>query len=244
MSNPHEKVAVPPPAHKPLAPDFNFALAGRRIRERRLKFRLSTKKLSQLAGVARQTVVRIEMGMPCTAMSLHRIRHALLLFTDQLRRPDREETKFALHRALNSRWTVSIPKGSYQKHVIDDDLIHVNDPAERKRLGGLGLQPFFTAVLDSELPDGTMGQALMELHKPSWVDAHFGNEFVYCLRGPVQITVDGTPCILDVGDSITFDANMPHQYEPAFEVKDDPALILVVVTMKPHEKRSRPETPK
>lgn len=222
---------------------MDLVLAGRRIRERRLKFGLSTQELAEKAGIARYTVIRVEEGKPCTLATFQKIRSALHLFTDQLTRPvDAEEGPCAVHRAERTRWSVSIPKSEYQKRLLDDDPIHVDDPAERRRLGELGFQPFFTAILDSELPGGVTSHALMELHQPSWVDAHFGEEFVYCLRGPVTLTIDGASCTLQEGDAMTFDATKPHQYAPAHPVEpgDPVPLILLVVAMRPGERVPRP----
>ncbi len=222
-------------------PSFDPITVGRRIKERRLKFGLSTERLAEKAGVARYTLIRIEQGKQSTPASLEKIRRALHLFTDQMTRPFADGA-FSVHRSHETRWNVSIPKKEYQKRIQDDDRIHVDDPDERRRLGSLGFQPFFTAILNSELTSGVASQALMELHRPSWVDRHFGEEFVYCLRGDVTITVDDVPCTLHEGDAMSFDATLPHQYAPANAVgPDDPVpLILLTVSLRPNETNPRP----
>lgn len=221
--------------------DLDFATIGRRIRERRQKFGMSVQELADLAGVARYTLVRLEKGLPCTPKILERIRRSLHLFTDQMVRPF-HSGPFSVHRAAETRWSVSISKTSYQTRVVDDDPQHVDDAEERRRLGALGFQPFFTAILESELSGGVGGHALMELYKPSWTDQHFGEEFVYCLRGSVTMVVDGAECTLDTGDSMSFDATLPHQYLPASPTgPGDPIpLILVVVSLRPGERHPRP----
>lgn len=82
----------------------------------------------------------------------------------------------------------------------------------------------------------------MEFHKPSWVDRHFGEEFVYCLRGSLTITVDGVPCVLEEGDAMSFDATLPHQYVPTSEVGPEslPPQALIVVSRRPGEKVPHP----
>jgi DNA-binding XRE family transcriptional regulator/mannose-6-phosphate isomerase-like protein (cupin superfamily) len=211
--------------------EIDYVTVGRRIRQRRLEFDLSTEKLAELAGVARYTIVRIEKGLPSNPKTLHKVRSTLRLWSDRMTRPFPANNDFAVHRASETRWTVSMPKAEYQRRLVDDDPVHVNDPAERKRLGDLGFQPFFTAIFESDRHEGHLEQALMEIHKPSWVDKHFGEEFVYILRGRVTIMVNGVSTELEVGDSICFDATLPHQYLPTDVIgKDDlPALILVVV---------------
>jgi hypothetical protein len=156
-------------------------------------------------------------------------------------RPVNEPVNCAIQRAHDLKWTVSKQKQNYQKQIVDDDLTHVNDDADRKRLGMLGLQPFFTAIFESVLIPGMSSQALMEFHQPSWVDSHVGEEFIYCLRGPLTITVDGIAHRLETGDSTCFDGNLPHQYAPSEPIgaKDLPVLILIVVTNVPAQRNKK-----
>lgn len=229
---------VEPSAHT----EPNFETIGRRIREARQKFGLSLTELSRLAGVARYTLLRLEQGKPARPETIAKLRTALHLFTDQLLRPF-AEGPFAVHRAAETKWSVSHSKASYQKQLEEDNPYHVNDVSERRRLGQLGFQPFFTAVLDSELTNGIASHALMEFHKASWVDRHFGEEFVYCLRGSLTIKVDGVPCVLQEGDAMSFDARLPHQYFPTQEVgPGDPVpQVLIVVSRRPGEKVPNPQ---
>jgi transcriptional regulator with XRE-family HTH domain len=212
--------------------DFDFTTIGQRIRLRRKALGLSTRELAERAGVARYTVVRLERGCACNLATLQKIRKPLRLFTDQMTRPLPKGTPFVVHRTAKTKWTISVSKLEYQRPLNDDDPIHVNDEAERKRLGDLGFQPFYTAILDSEIPGGMMMPAIMELHQPSWIDRHYGEELVYCLRGRVRITVDDEPCDLEPGDSMSFDASLPHRYE-LLGKQEEAAQILCVVAIKP-----------
>lgn len=208
---------------------------GKRIRERRLQFGWSTQKLAETSGVARYTVVRIENGFACRKETLQKVRHALRLWTAQMTRPFPESTDFSVHRVEDQHWAVSHQKSEYQKRMVEGSPIYEDDPDERRRLGSLGFQPFFTSILTSNLPFGMTEHALMEIHQPSWVDSHYGEEFIYCMRGEVTITVNGKRNDLRPGDAICFDAQHPHQYEPTHEIPKDgeAALILIVVTKRP-----------
>lgn len=219
---------------------MDFATVGARVREARQKFGMSTQELADRAGVARYTVIRLEAGERCREATVQKIRRALWLFGDKMRLPF-GTGPFAVHRAEATHWSVSIPKAEYQKRIRDDDPYHVDDPAERARLGGLGFQPFFTAHLGSEIPRGVGHHALMEFYRASWVDQHFGEEFVYCLRGRLTITVDGEPCTLDEGDSMSFDANLPHQYLP--DEATTPVRVLLVVSLRAGERIPMPPAP-
>jgi DNA-binding XRE family transcriptional regulator/mannose-6-phosphate isomerase-like protein (cupin superfamily) len=212
---------------------IDFATVGRRIRQRRIELGMTTEKLSELSGVARYTIVRIEKGMPCNPKTLSKIRPILRLWTDRMMRPFPENDDFAIHRAADTKWSVSMPKAEYQRRMVDDDPLHVNDAVERKRLGDLGFQPFFTAIFDSSREARTLEQALMEIHKPSWVDKHYGEEFVYVLQGELTMVVNDVPVELGTGDAITFDGALPHQYKPTHPIEkgEPPVLILIVVSM-------------
>jgi transcriptional regulator with XRE-family HTH domain len=216
----------------------DYETIGLRVKARRLALGWSTHTLAEKAGIARYTVIRIEEGRPCKTDTLTKLRKALHLFSDQLTRPLPPSDKYAVHRASETSWTVAKSKDLYQKQLARDDPSHVNDEGERQRLGGLGFQPFFTAKLDSELAGGMISPGIMELHQQSWVDAHYGEEFVYCLRGRVRISVDGDDCELGPGDSMVFDAGRPHQYFPvAFDEDGRPPQILVVVAMREKDKQ-------
>jgi transcriptional regulator with XRE-family HTH domain len=223
------------------APEPDFATIGRRIQDRRKKFGLSAAELAEQAGIARYTVIRVEQGKPATQATIRKILRALHMFTDQAERPY-DDGPFAVHRAARTRWSVSHSKRRYQKQLEDNDPLHVNDADERRRLGRLGFQPFFTAILESELSGGVSSHGLMEFHQPSWTDRHFGEEFVFCLRGSLTITVDGKDCVLEEGDAMAFDATLPHRYAPTRELapEDPPVLILIVVSLRPGERIPNP----
>lgn len=212
---------------------MDYSTIGARIKERRLRFGMSAQDLADRADVARYTLLRLESGKTVRPETVQKIRRALGLFGDQMRRPF-ETGPFAVHRAAETHWSVSIPKAEYQKRIVDDDPYHVDDPAERARLGKVGFQPFFTAILGSEIANGVGHPALMEFYRASWVDRHFGEEFVYCLRGTITIVVDGVPCTLEEGDSMAFDATLPHQYLP--DETESPVQILIVVSFRPGER--------
>ena len=166
---------------------IDFARVGRRIRERRLRHGLTTAELAERAGVTRQTIVRLESGKPCTLETFHKVRSVLRIFTDFLLRDEQERDFCVQHHPDKAHWTVSRQKTTYQKNGIIADPTHEDDPNERLRLGRLGFQPFFTCLLNAELPGGILNQGLMEIYRETWVDSHPGEEFLYCLRGRARM---------------------------------------------------------
>lgn len=215
-------------------PEFDWERIGRRVRERRLRHGMTTAQVAAEAGVTRQTIVRLESGKACKMETLQRVRSVLRLFYDFLMRPDAPFDFVATHDPATARWTTSRPKSEYQKHGPIADSRHENDSKERLRLGRLGYQPFFTCLLDSELPGGILNQGVMEIYRETWVDQHPGEEFVYCLRGRARLHVRGEEFVLEEGAGITFNAMEPHQYAPAAPIgtEDAPVLLLIVLALR------------
>jgi len=55
---------------------------------------------------------------------------------------------------------------------------------------------------------------------------HTGREFVYCLEGCIAYTVDAQTYLLEPGDSLIFEAYLPHQWK---NMKDTPSRNLLVL---------------
>lgn len=210
--------------------DWDFERIGRRFSHRRRELGLTLEEVSKAAEISRFTLMRIERGFPTKGSTIHKIRKCLRLYTDQLTVRPHQNEFYEVHRMDRTRWMVSVPKQSYSK-TEEQPSIHVDDEDERHRLGQLGFQPFYTAILESELSDGSSGHAFMELHKSSWIDSHYGEEFIYAVRGDSAITVNADVCILREGDSMCFDARHPHSYAPASPVESGqlaPRILIVV----------------
>jgi DNA-binding XRE family transcriptional regulator/uncharacterized cupin superfamily protein len=220
--------------------ELNPEWVGKRVKRRRSELGLSAQELADLAETSRQTIVRIEAGQPTRNATFAKVRRVLRLWPDGLRKIMADDATYVVNRFEGLHWNVSVSKHKYQKHGLDsDDPFHVDDPVERRRLGDLGFQPFFTAIVGVQLPGGLMEQAIMELHQPSWVDQHYGEEYIYCLRGEATITIEGTPHTLKQGDSICFQANCPHQYSPGHPLAkgEEAPQVLIVVAMREEDKR-------
>jgi len=64
---------------------------------------------------------------------------------------------------------------------------------------------------------------------------HTGREFVYCLEGRLSYTVDTETYSLELGDSLLFEAYLPHRWE---NLASEPARILLVLC--PLDERDQP----
>jgi transcriptional regulator with XRE-family HTH domain len=88
--------------------------------------------------------------------------------------------------------------------------------------------------LGSEKRQRTMDPFLVIIEPPSGqVEpespmTHDGEEFLYLLEGQIEVQLQGQDFTLNPGDSIYYDATVPHR---VIQVGDLPAKVLVVVTL-------------
>jgi quercetin dioxygenase-like cupin family protein len=64
---------------------------------------------------------------------------------------------------------------------------------------------------------------------------HTGREFVYCLNGHLAYTVDNENYLLESGDSLIFEAYLPHQWK---NIDSTPSSALLVLC--PMDERDQP----
>lgn len=64
---------------------------------------------------------------------------------------------------------------------------------------------------------------------------HTGYEFVYCLEGRIAYTVDGFTYLLEPGDSLLFEAHLPHRWQ---NLNPTPSKTLMVLC--PTDERDQP----
>jgi transcriptional regulator with XRE-family HTH domain len=55
---------------------------------------------------------------------------------------------------------------------------------------------------------------------------HTGPEFVYCLEGHLSYTIDDRSYLLELGDSLLFEANLPHRWQNAGETPSRSLLVM------------------
>ena len=74
-------------------------------------------------------------------------------------------------------------------------------------------------------------------HEVSDLDpiSHSGQEFVYCLEGLLSVTIDEDIYVLEPGDSLIFDAYIPHHCENA---GDTLCRSILVISPSDHEDRA------
>lgn len=191
--------------------DAPSAEVGKRLRELREERRISLRELSRLSGISVNALSLIERGMTSPSVStLYRLVDALGVPITAIFRaePQREEIVFT---SVAERNKVPFPSGIWE---------------------GLGGESFvgrvqpFMLTLDIGADSG--------MH----VIVHTGHEFVLCLQGLLEYTVEGRKYILGEGDSLLFAARLRHSWRnpsnsvtkafivlSGFEEFEDPGVV-------------------
>jgi transcriptional regulator with XRE-family HTH domain len=84
-----------------------------------------------------------------------------------------------------------------------------------KRLRGQEIEPFFISLA----PGSESGHRHV---------VHSGHEFVYCVRGRVEYEIDGEVYLLEEGDFLLFEAQLPHHWRNL--TAEQAELILILQT--------------
>jgi quercetin dioxygenase-like cupin family protein/DNA-binding XRE family transcriptional regulator len=178
---------------------FKPVSVGQRLRELRIEKGYSIKSLAVESGLAANTISLIENQKSSPSVS----------------------TLEQLAKALQ------IPLGLFFEPVEDEQHLICTHPGNRKALvlDGVRLencgQNFHPSKIQSlivTLPAGK-GNGSEPIN-------HSGYEFVYCLSGALNYTVEGQEYVINAGDSLLFEAKSQHFWKNCGEI---PAVYLLVM---------------
>jgi transcriptional regulator with XRE-family HTH domain len=195
--------------------DAAARIVGPRVRQLRVNRGLTIRSLADRVKISKNTVLRLEQGLPIAESALHRICDSLQTVLPNLLEPipSEDDIKVKVYRAGSNEHRIAFRRTSAPKRYVDFEVI--DDPAERLRIGSLGFVSGFVETHGSTLPGGRLQAAIMEL----WGDQeqpgfrHSGEEFVYCMEGQLRLTVAGEAFLLYPGDSAIFWSRYRHRYE-------------------------------
>jgi transcriptional regulator with XRE-family HTH domain len=178
-----------------------MAEIGDRVRALREHMGMSLRDLSGRTGVSAPMLSQVERGETSPTLAVaERISSGLELSLSQLLRLD-EAPPVAIVRAAERPLV-----GGHAPHR--HELLTPEGPGQRASVSRHTLDP-----------NAVTGGAPM--HEPG------SREFALVERGVLRLVVAGEAHHLAEGDSVTFDADLPHRFENAGR---DPAVFLSVVT--------------
>lgn len=175
-------------------------LVGRKLRELRTRRGLSLRALADRSGLNVNTLSLVENGKSSPSVStLQQLSQALEVPIAAFFESDPVEKRVVFTPA-NQR-----PRA---------DFGHAQMQHLGKDLAGNVIQPFVVTLNPGR---GSGDRAIV----------HTGHEFVYCLSGDVRYRIDNADYYLRPGDSLAFEAHLPHCWENSGEETAQILLILV-----------------
>jgi XRE family transcriptional regulator, regulator of sulfur utilization len=185
------------PATEAVAPPV-----GPRVRALREAMSFSLRDLSERSGVSAQMLSQVERGETSPTLAVAaKIAAGLELTLSQLLRLD-EGQHVAVSRAGGRRAST---RGGHSIEELTPPL-----PGQRADVSVHALEPGAT----------TGGRADPPMHEPG------SRETAVVLAGTLALVVDGTRYELEEGDSVTFDADLPHHFENEGE---EPTRFIAVI---------------
>lgn len=174
---------------------------GEKLRQLRSERNISQRDLARLANLSPNSISLIERDE--TSPSVSTLQSLAAALNVRMSYFFEEETPTSvLHLKASSR-----PKIENQGVVIE---------GMGKTLPSQELEPF-TVTLEPKAGSGGERQVV-----------HSGHEFVYCLQGRIEYVIDGQIYMMEMGDILIFEANLPHLWRNPFD--EEAKFILVLQT--------------
>ena len=180
---------------------------GRKLRELRTKHGLSIRLLAERSGLNVNTLSLIENGRTSPSVStLQQLARALQVPIGAFFETD-EPAQTVVFQTAGRR-----PRAGFAHGTVED-------------MGG-GLTLHGGQPLLVTLHPGTDSGPLPIVHT--------GYEFVYCLEGRLTYAIEGRTYTLEPGDSLIFEAHLPHRWGNAGETVTRSLLILCPIDENDH----------
>lgn len=183
-------------------------LLGKRLRDLRTKNGFSLRALAERSGLNFNTLSLVENGKSSPSVStLQRLAEALNVPISAFFEFETVEKRVVFTKS-NQRPSASF--GSTQMQNLG------------KELAGNAVQPFVVTI------NPGMGSGDLKI-------VHTGFEFVYCLSGTLRYQIDQEEFIIHAGDSLVFEAHLPHCWENTGE-----EVTQILLTLYPSDGREEP----
>jgi transcriptional regulator with XRE-family HTH domain len=183
---------------------------GARVKALRESSGLSLRDLSERSGVSAPMLSQVERGETSPTLTVAaRIAAGLELRLSQLLRLDEDGAVTIVRAADRTR-------GGNKRRGHGFEVLTSSQPGQRAEVSRHTLAPGGA----TGAPDGVGGP---HLHEPG------SRETAVVEQGSVTLVCDGQRYVLEAGDCVTFDADLPHHFENPRE-RDADAEFLAVVT--------------
>ena len=230
-------------ADAPSKLDLSPTTLGARIQRLRVRQGLSVRDVADKADVDKNTVLRLEKGLPTSARTRDRVCAALGVYVSRLTLPEPDEREVVVKHARNREVWWPYP-GMGEPRALPllgstpvEDLFagdNLVTESEAELLAG-----GYVTSLACRMPNGRLRSSLLKLSEETTPNMHPGEEFAFCLRGSAHLTVSGKTTLLEEGDAATFWCAEPHTYAPASGPipPGQPPVLLLTVWLDAREER-------
>jgi transcriptional regulator with XRE-family HTH domain len=181
---------------------------GQRLRELRAVSGLSLRALAELSGLNVNTLSLIENQRTSPSVStLQQLAQTLQVPLSAFFETDHTD-KLVVHQKAGNR-----PRAAFTQGSIED---------LGAGMSRFGAEPFIITLT----PTADSGKTPI---------VHTGREFVYCLQGQINYTVGVETYRLEPGDSLLFEAYLPHSWANSGDITSRNLLVLC-----PSDERDHP----
>ncbi len=175
---------------------------GQKLRTIRKARKLSIRSLAEKSGLSINTLSLIENGKTSPSVStLYQLARPLNVPITAFFESEHNARRIVYQRA-GERLQIVFPQGHVEK--LDEGMPR------------LGSEPFITKLE----PNATSGETPI---------IYGGRELIYCLEGHITYTVNDEVFSLSPGDSLIFDAYIPHTWQNTAQTSSRALLILCPV---------------
>jgi transcriptional regulator with XRE-family HTH domain len=171
---------------------------GPKLRALRRRRGLSLRALAELCGLSANTISLVERGKTSPSVAtLHRLATGLgVSMTFFFEEAERREVVFV--------------RADHRARTRSDSVIMENLGSG---LRGQTMEPLLVVLQ----PGAGSGDEPI---------VHLGHEFVFCFEGKIEYRIKDDRYLLDVGDSLIFEAHLPHRWRNAGE---SPSTVLLIL---------------
>ena len=197
----HRRMDTSPESGTPFADALakEEASVGQRLREIRATRKLSMRALAHLSGLNTNTLSLIENGRTSPSVStLQQLAQGLQVSITEFFQTNHGSKKLVFQKKGQR------PRVAFEHSTMED--LAAGMPR-------IGAEPIIVTLE----PNADSGKQPI---------VHTGREFVYCLEGHIAYTVDNEKYLLEQGDSLIFDAYLPHHWKNIDSTPSQAVLVL------------------
>lgn len=187
-------------------------------------------------------MIRIEAGKPTRLATIQKLEQALNLSPGLLTKSAPLTLGPFFLQEPSKELIVIRPNPKYLKHVPTYSQSSLRKPAERQRIGKLGIVSAFQWEPDLGLKGALMRATLLELYHETIPSNHEGEELVFGVRGTSIIRIAGEDLVIHENQTASFWPRETHSYAPGGLPNVGPSLLLTVRIDSAASVLGKPET--